>query len=186
MDLQRINPWNWFKHEEQSQLPINKTDPSILSGSRSEYPLLSMHQEMDRWFDNALRQFGFPSLSSRLGDEVGRLVKADFRPKLDISSDEKSYQISLEAPGMKQDDMNIQLKDGVLTITGQKQEEKEEKDRHYYRVERSYGSFCRTLAVPHDVIEEEIQASMKDGVLKLTLPRREGVEEHDVKKIEIH
>ena len=185
MDLQRINPWNWFKHEEQqSRGPVAKNEQSAFPASRSELPLLSLHQEMDRWFDNALRQFGFPSLSSRFSDDMGRLLKTDFRPSIDISSDEKSYQVSLEAPGMKQEDVHIELNDGVLTITGEKQEEKEEKDRHYYRVERSYGSFRRTLSLPHDVIEEEIQANMKDGVLKLTLPRKEVVEQN-VKKIAI-
>ena len=179
MDLQRINPWNWFRHEEQNQIPVNKSDPA-LPGLRSEYPLLSLHQEMDRWFDNALRQFGFP-----FNEDGDRMLKASFRPNLDISSDEKSYQVTLEAPGMKQEDLHIELSDGILTIAGEKQDKKEEKDRHYYRVERSYGSFRRTLTLPQDVSEDEIQATMEDGVLKLTLPRKELVEQ-SVKKIDIH
>jgi HSP20 family protein len=94
-----------------------------------------------------------------------------FRPNLNVASDDKQYTISLEAPGLVQDDIKLELKGQALFIQGEKRLEKEDKDQHYYRIERSYGQFQRTLDLPDDVVLDKIVASMKNGVLTIVLPR---------------
>ncbi|MGH8550331.1 MAG: Hsp20/alpha crystallin family protein [Methylococcales bacterium] len=125
-----------------------------------------------------------PSLRSPPFESSARLSQASFRPNLNVSSDDKSYQITLETPGMLESDLSIEVSGDVLIIHGQKQEEKEDKDRHFYRIERSYGSFQRTLAQPEDSASEAITAKLKDGVLELTIPRK-TVPKRQVKKITI-
>jgi HSP20 family protein len=98
--------------------------------------------------------------------------RVGFQAKLNVSSDDKQYHVSLEAPGLTEKEISLELNQGVLTIRGEKKEENETKDRHYYRMERSYGSFQRVLALPEDCDQEGISASMKNGVLDITLPRK--------------
>lgn len=185
MDLQRLNPWNWFKHEESqsrgAQIPVKKADEAT---GLSPHPIQQLHQQIDRLFDDAFQGFGFPGLRSQF-DESGRWLNTQsFRPSLNVSSDNKSYQVTLEAPGLSEEDLAVEVSGDVLTIQGSKKEEKESKEKHYYRIERSYGSFQRTLSLPDDANADEIQASMKNGVLSLVIPRREAVDTQ-VKKITI-
>ena len=98
--------------------------------------------------------------------------------------DEKAYEITADLPGM--DDKNIEVKavDGVLTIKGEKQEEKEEKKKDYYLQERSFGSFQRSFGLPDGVDQDKIEASFKKGVLIVTLPKRPEAQK-PTKKIEV-
>ena len=192
MDLQKLNPWNWFKHEEfqsagAAQIPVkhvsDSNEQAVPHGS--VHPVLQIQQQIDQLFDNAFRGFGFPLLSSHFGDSSGWSRHAEYRPSLNVSSDEKCYQITLEAPGLTESDLNIEVDGDVLTIQGQKQQEKETKEKYFYRVERSYGAFQRTLSLPNDANPDDIQASMKNGVLSLNIPRR-AVADNTVRKITIN
>jgi HSP20 family protein len=107
-----------------------------------------------------------------------------FKPSTDVSGDETKYEITLDFPGMTEDDISIELKDRVLTIKGEKESEAENDDKKYYRVERHYGSYQRTLALPDDAAAEDITATMKNGVLTLSLPRMANANS-DVKRISI-
>lgn len=190
MDLHKLNPWNWFKHEEpetaKSEIVPVKDDDQSLSRLSHVNHINQLHREIDRLFDDAFRGFGLPgrlrydSLSPFFSDDF----IPTFRANVNIASDDKQYTITLEAPGLSQDDLSIELKERVLVIKGTKLEEQEEKDKHYYRKERRYGSFERVLAVPDDGDIEGIQASMDKGLLTIIIPRRE-VEKKDVKKIAI-
>ncbi|MFC6670180.1 Hsp20/alpha crystallin family protein [Marinobacterium aestuariivivens] len=189
MNLQKLNPWNWFKHEEgtpaaDSQIPIQRSsvDNPPTAGSAS-HPMMQLHREIDRLFDEAFRGFGLRSLPS-IPDWSGMADDATFRPRLNVSSDEKSYEVSLEAPGMTRSDLSLDIKGDVLTIRGEKREEQEDREKHYYRVERRYGMFQRVLSLPDDADIDAIAANMKDGVLKIRIPRRE-VAEGTVKSVEI-
>ena len=190
MNLEKLKPWNWFRHEEGGnggghQVPVsrNQAETAPPGGAGS---LMSLHHEMDRWFDDAFRSFGMPSLapgraSNRLMDDG---LASFYRPRIDVSGDENCYEISLDVPGLKESDLSLEVKNDVLTIKGQKEERSENKDKHYYRVERSYGSFQRTLSLPDDANADEIKANLDKGVLKLEIPRRASVEK-DVKRISI-
>ena len=92
-------------------------------------------------------------------------------PSLDISEDEKSVLVSAELPGVRQEDLDIRLHHGLLTIKGEKRFEEEQKEENYHRIERSYGSFSRSVRLPSAVREDDVEATFKDGVLKLTLPK---------------
>lgn len=144
--------------------------------------LMNLHRDMDRWFEDAFRSFGMPSLPARTMADTR--LPGFFRPKIDVSADANCYEISLDVPGLNESDLTLEVKDDVLTIQGQKEERSENKAKHYYRVERSYGSFRRTLALPEDANADEIKANLDRGVLKLEIPRRAAVKE-DVKRISI-
>ena len=190
MDLEKLKPWNWFKHEENEnsgaqRVPVRREQAEHLplAGAPS---LMNLHREMERLFDDAAKSFGMAPLGSRF--EPRRLLDGDmagfFRPKIDVCGDDKCYEISLDLPGLEQEDLTLELRDDMLVIKGHKQERSEDKQKHYYRVERSYGSFQRRLALPDDADADRIKASLDKGVLKLEIPRKSGAEK-DVKRIAI-
>jgi len=191
MNLEKLKPWNWFKHEEngtgkESQIPVSRNEAEKLpqAGPGS---LLSLHRDMDRWFGDAFKSFGMPSLASNLQPRAmpGIPLSNIHRPQIDVSGDSNCYEINLDVPGLTESDLSLEVKDDVLTIKGQKEERSEDKDKHYYRVERSYGSFQRTLALPDDAIGDEIKANLDKGVLRLEIPRRETATQ-EVKRISIN
>jgi len=100
----------------------------------------------------------------------------------DVSQTEKELIVKAEVPGMDKKDININLSDGLLTISGEKKQEKEEENEKYHFVERSYGKFSRTMRLPAEVETDKADATYKDGVLKVTLPKSEATKP---KKIEV-
>jgi HSP20 family protein len=120
----------------------------------------SLKQEMDRVFDRFLegRWDEFPSLG-------------EWTPQMDISETKDSLVTKVEVPGMESKDIQISLQDNLLTIKGEKRHEKEEKDEHYHRVERAYGSFTRSVRLPVAVDAAKVTATFKNGLLTVTLPK---------------
>lgn len=117
---------------------------------------------------------------------VGPAREGFFSPRIDVSENKDSYEISAELPGVSKDDINITLESGVLTLEAEvHQEKKAEKEGRVIRQERRYGKFMRSFNLGDDVSEEEIDASFKDGVLTLKVPKREEVIP-ERKRIEIH
>ena len=190
-NLQKLNPWNWFKHEEdnsssRSHIPVkrNRSESGAVLPYVDSYnrPLSRLHQQMDELFDEAFRSFGFPK--SQFGD-LSRLAETTFTPTLNIASEDDKYTLTVEVPGMKEEDIEVELNGDMLTIRGNKREEVENKDRHFYRIERHYGEFQRVLSLPSDTSSGDIQAEMKNGLLTITVPRRPE-EKSNVKKITIN
>jgi len=103
-------------------------------------------------------------------------------PAFDISETENEYMVTAELPGIDAKEIDVTLSDGVLTVKGEKKQEKEDKGENYHRVERSYGSFQRSFRIPEKVETETVDAAYKDGVLKLTLKK---AEETKPRKIEV-
>lgn len=172
MDLKKLAPWNWFKKEEEQHggtvVPVQR------QGELRPYsPLAQFHQEIDRMFETFFRGFGLPSVG--LGREHSLLAPAEWiKPTLDIAAGEKEYVVSVELPGVDEKDVQLELTEGTLVIKGEKKQEKEEKEKNYYRMERSYGSFQRVLSLPEDAEHEGIGATYKNGILKVTIPRKTG------------
>jgi HSP20 family protein len=108
----------------------------------------------------------------REGDKEA-LTVAEWSPLVDISEDEKEYLIKAEIPEMKKDDIKISVQDNVLSISGERKYEKDEKGKKYHRVERAYGSFVRSFTLPEDADGSKVGAEYKDGVLKVHLPKSE-------------
>lgn len=172
MNLQKLNPWNWFKHEEgvgpsEDQVPVSREE-YLQQAPQNSAGLF--RREVDRLIEEAFRGFGLPSILGGSGG-AARDLPTRFFPQVDVASDDKQYIITLEAAGIGEDDININLQDRRLVISGEKKDEKTEEDKRYYRIERSYGSFQRVLALPDDANAEDVNASMRDGVLKITIPR---------------
>jgi HSP20 family protein len=92
-------------------------------------------------------------------------------PSTDVTETDKEIEISAELPGLEEKDVQVNLADGVLTIRGEKNAEKEEKDKNYRLVERSYGSFERSIALPEGVKSEDVKASIAKGVLTVKVPK---------------
>lgn len=99
------------------------------------------------------------------------LAMADWTPAVDISETDTAYLIKGEIPGVKKENVKVTVQDGTLTISGERKMEKEENDKKFHRIERSYGSFMRSFCVPNDADESAVKAEFKDGVLDVTLPK---------------
>ncbi len=135
-------------------------------------PFATLQREIDRLFDDFNK--GWPTL--------GGLATTDLLPSMDVTETDKVIEITAELPGLEEKDVEINVADNVLTIRGEKKAEKEEKDKDYRLVERTYGSFARTLALPEGVDPDMIKASIAKGVLTVTVPKPAPAE---VKKVEV-
>ncbi|ADC71872.1 heat shock protein Hsp20 [Thioalkalivibrio sp. K90mix] len=174
MDLQKLKPWNWFKREEQEQ-------PEVLPARRDDAtgdPLLRMHQEMDRMFDQFLGRVPGSALAGRTGSLW-------LKPSVDIAEGRKAYRISVEVPGISEDEIDLSIDGDDLIISGEKRQEHEEDEEGYHRIERSYGQFRRVLSLPGDADTDRISARFKNGVLDVQVPRRKDGERPGVRRIEI-
>ena len=107
------------------------------------------------------------------GEKKEAISVTEWSPLVDISEDEKEYVVKAEIPEMKKEDIKINVHDDVLTVSGERKYEKEEKGKKYHRVERAYGSFMRSFALPENADGSKISAEYKDGVLKVHLPKSE-------------
>lgn len=178
LDLKKWAPWNWFKKEQDTQqsasnVPVTRANlPAMMSTSSSLDPLLQLHREVDRLFDDAFRGFGlsWPRLTL---PAVASEWQGLLRPSLDIQETDTQYRITLEVPGVDEKDIHLTLNDDVLWIRGEKRQEQEHKGNQYHRIERSYGSFQRALNLPEDANQDAIKASFKNGVLTVTIDKRE-------------
>ena len=119
-----------------------------------------MKNEMDRLFDRFF-ETGWPEMP-KLGE---------WQPSLDLSETKDAVVVKAELPGVEQKDIAVSLQEGMLTIKGEKEAEKEEKDKRYHRVERSYGAFFRSIRMPAAVDASKVTADYKSGVLTVTLPK---------------
>ena len=137
-------------------------------------PFMSLQREIDRLFDDFTR--GIPSMPTFGGNGAGLM------PSMDVTETDKEIEITAELPGLEEKDVQINVADNLLTIRGEKKAEKEEKDKNYRVVERSYGAFERTLDLPDGVNADAIKASISKGVLKVTVPKPAPVQ---TKKIEV-
>ena len=107
------------------------------------------------------------------GEKKEAISVAEWSPLVDITEDEKEYIVKAEIPEMKKEDIKISVHDDVLSISGERKYEKEEKGKKYHRVERAYGSFMRNFTLPQDADGSKVNAEYKDGVLKVHLPKSE-------------
>ena len=122
--------------------------------------------------------FGRTPVRSESSNEM--LAVADWMPSVDISETDDAYLIKGEIPGVSKDAVKVTLQDGMLTISGERKHEKEEKGKKFHRVECSYGSFVRSFRVPDDADESTVKAEFKDGMLNVTLPKSKKAETKSV------
>jgi HSP20 family protein len=115
------------------------------------------------------RLLGQPRLQ-RIVDDDGAFF-ADFSPAVDVQETDKEYVVKADLPDVKKEDVKVGIEDGVLTLEGERKQEKEEKNKKFHRVERTYGKFVRRLALPMEVDAEKVAAEFKDGVLNVRMPK---------------
>jgi len=130
-----------------------------------------MRRDMDCLWDSFLE--GAPR---KRGEERG-----EWLPSLDVSETKNELVVKAEVPGMDAKDIDISLSDGMLTIKGEKKQEKEEKEGDYHLIERSYGAFTRSIQLPKEVQSDKINASYKDGILKIALPKSEEAKKKEIR-----
>ncbi len=161
----------------RSLLPFGHDTSQSLATQTGGSPFFSLHRDIDRAIDDMFQNFG------RFGTSLEPVA---FTPHLDVSEDDRMYMIAVELPGMDEKEIDLEIKDGNLLIRGEKKFERDEKDkRGYHLVERSYGSFLRTVPLGFDVEPDAIEAVYKKGVLKISVPKPEGMDQK-ARKIEIH
>lgn len=117
-------------------------------------------------------------MSNRLGAIMGRRgskdepeIFGDWSPAMDVEENEGEYLVKADLPEVPKEQIKVGIENGLLTIEGERKQEKDEKTKHYHRLEREYGKFVRRLTVPSEVDEGKVSAEFKDGVLKVHLPK---------------
>jgi HSP20 family protein len=153
MAITDILPWN----RGEKRLPVRREQGD---------EIVAIRDEMDRLFDRSLSDpFGLSPF------EGWREMAGRFSPRIDVSETEEAIHVSAELPGMERDDVEVSVTKDMLTISGEKRTEKETKEKHYRTVERSYGSFRRTIPLPEEVETDKVEATFEKGVLKVELPK---------------
>jgi HSP20 family protein len=127
--------------------------------------------EMDRLWDTFL--FGRPNTSG--------IAEEEWQPAMDVAETESELVVNVEIPGMDPEDIDVSLSEGTLLIKGEKKPEEEEKEADYHLIERSYGTFIRSIPLPAEVQSEKISASYKNGILTIVLPKSEGAQKREIK-----
>lgn len=124
-------------------------------------------RELEEMSQRLNRVFG-ASLPTR-SQERETMSLPDWQPSVDVSETAEGYLIQAELPQVKKEDIKVTVDDGLLRISGERRQEKEEKDKRFHRIERSYGSFMRSFTLPENVDAEHVKADIKDGVLSVQL-----------------
>jgi HSP20 family protein len=160
--------------EAPSKIPAKPEEKGSARAMAEWRPLVNLRREIDRLFED----FPFGPWRSSVGRsvfDVEPFWRGEFgfgkAPAVDVVEHDKEYEITAELPGMNEQDVDVQFADGVLTVKGEKKEEKEEKKKDYYLSERRFGSFQRSFQVPDGVDVDKIDASFKNGVLTVVLPK---------------
>jgi HSP20 family protein len=129
-----------------------------------EDPFRSLHREMNRMFEDFARSFDLAPWS--------RWEAEDFHPRTDVSETDDEVLVTVEMPGLEEKDFELNLAGDMLTLKGEKRHEREEKEKgSVHRIERSYGSFQRSIQLPCEVLVEKAKADYRNGVLTVTLPK---------------
>ncbi len=130
--------------------------------------IISLREDMDRLFNTFF------------GKHMTEEIEGIWMPVIDIEEDNENFVVKAELPGLKREDVKISVRGNLLTISGERKQEEETKNKTYHRVERSYGKFSRTISLPSEVDVNKIKAVYKDGVLIITLPKPETLKPKEI------
>lgn len=159
---------------ETTKLPLTREQGA--PAGTGLMPFDRMRREMDRLFDEFGR--GFFSFPTRLAmpdiEPLWRTAGRGIEPVVDIVERPDRYEITAELPGMDEKNIEVKLSNGLLIVSGEKMEEREEKEANYHMSERRYGSFQRSFRLPEGINADKIEATFQKGVLKVALPKTEG------------
>ncbi|KAJ3027278.1 UNVERIFIED_CONTAM: hypothetical protein HDU68_004143 [Siphonaria sp. JEL0065] len=148
------------------------------------FPRDSLFRDFDRLLNAQLNAITSNEQNSDDSNQVGsKYWGGSFNARLDLTENDKGYIVHADLPGVKKEEVNITIKDNVLTISGERNSNKETKDDHRHVVERSFGKFSRSVRLPNDANADAVTATMDHGVLELTLAKKaldEGVKKINV------
>ena len=148
-----------------NNFPIRRRGDRLAIRRENEEPMMAIQNEMNRMFDQ------FFTDPFTLLPIPGTRLAAEFSPRVDISETDTEVKVVAELPGMDEKDINLSLEDNALILSGEKKSDVEEKGKTFHRVERTYGSFQRVIPLNVEVDEDKANASFKNGVLTITLPK---------------
>jgi len=168
----------------ETKLPITKKPGEPALAGETWRPFEALRKEVDRLFEDFGDDFWRRPFRPLAGLERGWAKKLASIPPVDIAETEKAYEITAELPGIDQKNVEVNLANGGITIKGEKSEESEERKKDYYVSERRYGSFERYFDLPDGVDTDKIDATFKNGVLKVTMPKTAEAQKA-AKKIEV-
>lgn len=161
----------WSRQENRLPVPVSAERAS----EPEAHPLLSLHRDVNRLFDDVLRGFGMPAF--------GGFERRLSWPHVELGETDKEIRVTAELPGLDEKDVELTVEEGVLTLRGEKRAEVEDRDRGYS--ERSYGRFERRIGLPRGVDRDKVTATFRNGVLTVTLPRTEAANEN-VRRIPVN
>lgn len=160
-------------------MPWRKKETDLTDHQQTEDRLLDLRGQLSRMFEDFYNtSFGISPFLEDFGST------GDFSPRINVEESEEEITVAAELPGLKPEDVEISIENKMLTISGEKREEKEDTGKRHYRVERSFGSFTRRVSLPTEVEEDQVEASLQDGLLKIALPKNKTVQEN-VKRIPV-
>ncbi len=168
MDWKKIAPWNWFKEEEKVPVRTSRAGQVPARVQTGGDPLALFRNDIERIIEDTFSRAlaGFPGLAG-----YSDLIPSALQPAVDISEGEKEYTVRAELPGVDRDDVSIEVEGQTLVIRAEKKQEQSDEKEGYHWVERTYGMMQRVLSLPDDADAEKIEASFKNGVLKLRIPK---------------
>lgn len=146
-----------------------KSEPRAVGTLFRRTPLSTLREEMRDLF------------SQFMSEGTDGWLSMPVVPSVDLSETDQAIQARMDIPGMKPEEIDIQVDGNVLTVSGERKEEKEEKGRTFLRVERKTGSFCRTMTLPCSVKEDKVDAQYKDGVLTISMPKTDEAKSRRIK-----
>jgi len=143
--------------------------PEVARKARTDidHPFYSLQREMNSLFDNFFRGFEVAPHGSASG------TMGVFCPSIDVKENEKEFIIKAELPGVEEKDIDVTVTGDAVTIRGEKKQEKEDKNKNYYYMERSYGSFSRVIPLDAEIESEKAEASFKNGILDIKIPKNQ-------------
>jgi HSP20 family protein len=152
--------------------PLTVQQPTVERNNKMQQTLTRWEplREMEEFQNRLLTLFGRPQSRGNGREEI---TLPDWTPLADITEDDKEYLIKAELPEMRKEDVKVTAESGVLTISGERKFEKEEKKKKYHRVERGFGTFMRSFALPDDADFSKVNAEFKNGVLTVHVPKSE-------------
>lgn len=157
MTSKYLDPWGWFTRAGKHPVQTLK----------SHHPFAHIHHEMDRMFEDFFSHIGMDPEKMTFP-----YTEMSVFPKVDISETGNAYHIAAELPGIEESDVKAELTEGVLTISGEKKAEQETKEKHFYRVERTYGAFHRSIPLPVDADPSTVKAKFAKGILNIDINKK--------------
>ena len=173
-----------FKKGKTTQMPVHVERFPVISSDKFEHPLFGLQRPDDRQVEDFFRNFRPPSGAWESPFSLPYDFFGHQWPRVDMTETDDEIRISAELPGVEKDALEISSSAGKISIRGEKKAQEEDKKNDYYRLERTYGAFQRTFNLPCEIDEGRIDASFKNGVLKIHLPKTEAARQR-IKKIPV-